>query len=414
MKINGFETRTVSLDSIVVDVDKNIRTIDFNHVNVLKNAMLGYGIIVDGSDEPVDTIKAGGIKTAMPQVPATDDDNGDVLWQTAFAQSGGMLKTVEIDGKLHLYSGFHTHTAATELFGGAHEIAVLVNTATKLPEACLNPALLSGGENVHGGKKRTSAEKREAVRRWLKNRKTWKYTDAFIAKMTNVSPRFVGKMDEELRKKAEAEGKKYRRPNTRIAVNKKGEEREIKPGGKHGKHEDAVKKRDEAVAQTQTDAERAVLEAAAQEFPNQVSAETTPEPVVDAEPEAEATPEANETTIPQGLDEASDEPIALAVTDFSHACEVANEDADVMLEAMPEGTQGQHEDDLEAIYNAIDALKGNRYREFFLAHIAPLQNSVMQAGTAQMPTADDEFSAEAELARDEEDDALETLMEAAG
>jgi len=182
MTMKGFETRKVSLGEIVITESVNVRELDFGLVAEYQTDMEEYG----------------------------QDD-----WQAAWAGSGGRLRTVEMDGELHLYGGFHTHRAATAAWGADHEVTVWVNVNPDIPEECRIPSLLAGGENASHGRRRTADEKREAVDRWLRcqySEDSNKWADRYIAKMVSVSVAYVSKRDGKLREEL---GEEYTRPDER-------------------------------------------------------------------------------------------------------------------------------------------------------------------------------------------------------
>ena len=187
MKMKGFETRKVSLGDIVVNEFVNVRELDMELVEEYKTDMVEYGV----------------------------ED-----WQSAWAGNGGRLRTVEVDGVLHLYGGFHTHRAASAAWGGGHEVEVLVNVDPDIPEDCRVPSLLAGGENASHGKRRTNVEKGEAVDRWLKcehAEDSNKWSDGYIAKRCSVSKSFVMVRDKALREEL---GEEYVRPDERFYMRK--------------------------------------------------------------------------------------------------------------------------------------------------------------------------------------------------
>ena len=186
----GFEKRTVTLGDIVVNEQANVREVKMNYVHSLAADMKEY-------DEDANRVGA---------------------WQDAWAASGGLMRTVEVNGELQLYGGFHTHRAAFSVYKGEHEVTVLVNVDEDIPEECRLPHLLAGGENVSHGKKRTAKEKRIAVDRWIRceaSEDSWKWSDGYIAKRCNVTRAYVTKRDEIAQREM---GKKYTRPEERYYV----------------------------------------------------------------------------------------------------------------------------------------------------------------------------------------------------
>ena len=178
-----FETRKVSLGSIVVNESVNVRELDMKVVAQYQTDMedveRGYG-----------------------------EDNWQARWN-------GSFRTVEVDGELHLYGGFHTHRAASAAFGNDHVVNVDVLDDDNVPPECRIPSLLAGGENGKHGRGRTNAEKREAVDRWLTcdaTEDSHNWTDSYIAGMCDVSKGYVSKRDGKLREQL---GEEYTRPDNR-------------------------------------------------------------------------------------------------------------------------------------------------------------------------------------------------------
>ena len=183
--MKDFETRKMALRDIIINESVNLRELDNKLVAEYQKDMEEYGV-----NE----------------------------WQDRWIATGGWVKTVEINGEIHLYGGFHTHRAALNAFGADHKLSVLVNINIDIPEECRVPALLAGGENASHGKRRTNAEKREAVDRWLKcehAEDSNKWSDAYIAKMTKTSTGYVRKRDKVLRKEL---GEAFDRPEERYSV----------------------------------------------------------------------------------------------------------------------------------------------------------------------------------------------------
>ena len=88
----------------------------------------------------------------------------------------------------HLYSGFHTVTAAMREFGREYEISV-VREGKDWREAYF----LATRMNATHGRRRTNAEKEEAVKRWLEDEEMCQWTDGHIARECLVSAPFVSK-----------------------------------------------------------------------------------------------------------------------------------------------------------------------------------------------------------------------------
>ena len=89
----------------------------------------------------------------------------------------------------HLYSGFHTVTAAMREFGREYEINV-IQEGKDWREAYFRATRM----NATHGRRRTNAEKELAVRRWLEDDEMCQWTDGHIAKECLVSAPFVSKV----------------------------------------------------------------------------------------------------------------------------------------------------------------------------------------------------------------------------
>ena len=89
----------------------------------------------------------------------------------------------------HLYSGFHTVTAAMREFGREYEINV-IQEGKDWREAYFLATRMNA---THGRRRRTNAEKELAVRRWLEDDEMCQWTDGHIAKECLVSAPFVSK-----------------------------------------------------------------------------------------------------------------------------------------------------------------------------------------------------------------------------
>ena len=85
----------------------------------------------------------------------------------------------------HLWSGFHTVTAASEVFSGG-EIRCVVEG-----ENYRDAFFLATRTNAQHGRRRTNAEKQTSVDRWLNDAEMNQWTDGYIAKMCQVSPNTV-------------------------------------------------------------------------------------------------------------------------------------------------------------------------------------------------------------------------------
>ena len=180
--MKDFETRKMALRDIIINESVNLRELDNKLVAEYQKDMEEYGV-----NE----------------------------WQHHWK---GQFRTVEVEGELHLYGGFHTHRAALNAFGADHEVTVRVNVDKDIPDECRVPALLAGGENAAHGRRRTNAEKREAVDRWLRNvyaADSNKWSDGYIAKQTCTSKSYVTARDKVARKEL---GDEYNRPEERYSM----------------------------------------------------------------------------------------------------------------------------------------------------------------------------------------------------
>lgn len=183
--MKDFETRKMALRDIIINESVNLRELDNKLVAEYQKDMEEYGV-----NE----------------------------WQDRWIATGGWVKTVEINGEIHLYGGFHTHRAALNAFGADHKLSVLVNINIDIPEEYRIPALLAGGENATHGKRRTNAEKREAVDRWLRNEHAAdsnKWSDGYIGEMCAVAKSTVMSRDKALREEL---GEEYNRPEERYSM----------------------------------------------------------------------------------------------------------------------------------------------------------------------------------------------------
>ena len=107
---------------------------------------------------------------------------GKKHWQGFWNESPRMTESG------HLYSGFHTVTAAEREFGQEYEISV-VREGKDWREAYF----LATRMNATHGRRRTNAEKEEAVKRWLEDEEMCQWTDGHIARECLVSAPFVSK-----------------------------------------------------------------------------------------------------------------------------------------------------------------------------------------------------------------------------
>ena len=85
----------------------------------------------------------------------------------------------------HLWSGFHTVTAAREVFSGG-EIRCIVEGETHR-----DAYFLATRTNAQHGRRRTNAEKQASVDRWLNDEEMNQWTDSYIAKLCYVSQKTV-------------------------------------------------------------------------------------------------------------------------------------------------------------------------------------------------------------------------------
>ena len=134
------ESTLLPILEIAILFDVNIRELDTDYVSELMQAQIEYG----------------------------ESD-----WQTHWKEK----PKINQDGIL--FSGFHTITAAKRNFGNDHEVSFQIVEG--------DPYLLAACENAVHGKRRTSADKRAAVLRWLQNDEGRQWTDSHIAKHCHVS-----------------------------------------------------------------------------------------------------------------------------------------------------------------------------------------------------------------------------------
>lgn len=95
----------------------------------------------------------------------------------------------------HLWSGFHTITAAKSAFGKDHEIEVAVEGKTKR-----DAYLLITGTNATHGFNREEDDEITAVKKWLQHPELQLWTNAHIARKCNVDEDFVYGINDELMK----------------------------------------------------------------------------------------------------------------------------------------------------------------------------------------------------------------------
>ena len=133
--LTGFEKRRVTLSVINVNPHDNVRQVSEKLVDEYAADMQEYG---------------------------ADD------WQDFWGQR---MRVVEDEGRLELFSGFHTHRAVHQAFGPEHEVYVDVYDGSDGHVAPQHQTarLLATGENGKHGKKRTRRERKVAMDRWLLN-----------------------------------------------------------------------------------------------------------------------------------------------------------------------------------------------------------------------------------------------------
>ncbi len=140
---------TVPIYDIVIDSHINTRELDEDVIEEYREAMREYG---------------------------------KEHWQSFWNESPRMTESN------HLYSGFHTVTAAMHEFGQEYEISI-VREGKDWREAYF----LATRMNATHGRRRTNAEKEEAVKRWLEDEEMCQWTDGHIARECLVSAPFVSK-----------------------------------------------------------------------------------------------------------------------------------------------------------------------------------------------------------------------------
>ena len=163
-------TISLPISEITRNPDVNIRELDEKYVNELAESQLNYG-----------------------------KDHWQQHWK----------EIPKLNQEHILFSGFHTIAAAHREFGNDHVVEFQVVEG--------NPYLLAACENASHGKRRTNAEKRAAVLRWLEDDEGKTWSDEHIAKMCHVSVTVVrNALDELLLNK----GDTYQRPTERKYVDK--------------------------------------------------------------------------------------------------------------------------------------------------------------------------------------------------
>ena len=150
MKMLDQSTVTVPIYDIIIDSHINTRELDEAVIEEYRESMREYG---------------------------------ESNWQRFWNESPRMTES------RHLYSGFHTVTAAMREFGREYEINV-IQEGKDWREAYFRATRM----NATHGRRRTNAEKELAVRRWLEDDEMCQWTDGHIAKECLVSAPFVSKV----------------------------------------------------------------------------------------------------------------------------------------------------------------------------------------------------------------------------
>ena len=139
---------TRKISEIIIDSTINTRAIDFDVVEDYKDAMRGYG----------------------------------ASWQDSWNELPRITETN------HLWSGFHTLTAAELVFSPRAQIRCVIEG-----ENTRDAYFLATRTNAQHGRRRTNEEKRNSIDRWLEDEEMNLWTDSYIAKMCHVTHVFVGK-----------------------------------------------------------------------------------------------------------------------------------------------------------------------------------------------------------------------------
>ncbi len=140
-------TKTIRISDIIIDPEINTRAIDTETVQEYKESIEGYG----------------------------------ADWQNRWAEHPRITKSN------HLWSGAHTVTAAKLVFRMPNDTIEVVIEGEDKRDAYF----LATRCNAQHGRRRSNAEKQEAVDRWLEDPVECSWTDGHIAKMCNVSAQFV-------------------------------------------------------------------------------------------------------------------------------------------------------------------------------------------------------------------------------
>ena len=101
---------------------------------------------------------------------------GEDVWQSQWKEKP------KINQEGILFSGFHTIAAVERNFGIDHEVYFEVVEGS--------PYLLAAGENSTHGRRRTNADKRAAVLRWLEDDEGKQWTDRYIAEHVSCESTF--------------------------------------------------------------------------------------------------------------------------------------------------------------------------------------------------------------------------------
>ena len=166
------ESTILPISEITILFDVNIRELDTDYVSELIQAQFEYG---------------------------------ESHWQAHWKEK----PKINQDGIL--FSGFHTITAAKRNFGNEHQVSFQVVEG--------DPYLLAACENAVHGKRRTNADKRAAVLRWLQDDGGRQWADSHIAKQCHVSDFLVNSVDVSLQENG---SDTYDRPTKRKYTDKHG------------------------------------------------------------------------------------------------------------------------------------------------------------------------------------------------
>ena len=162
--LNTFsDVSRLKVSEITVNPDVNIRELDSDYVAELMQSQLEYG---------------------------------EDVWQSQWKEKP------KINQDRVLFSGFHTIAAVEFNFGIDHEVYFEVFKG--------DPYLLAAGENATHGRRRTNADKRAAVLRWLEDDEGKQWTDRYIASQCFVSYELVTSVSVQL-----SESDSYQRPTKR-------------------------------------------------------------------------------------------------------------------------------------------------------------------------------------------------------